>query len=77
MEIVATKLEAVVADADVQRERHLDIDCTVTLGLATIPADKRDGKPLNAKEGPFVAPGDTRAARWVRQVIALKVIAVQ
>jgi hypothetical protein len=40
-----------------------------------ILADKRDGKPLDAREGPFriVAPGDKRPARWVRQVIALKV----
>jgi hypothetical protein len=40
-----------------------------------ILADKRDGKPLDAKEGPFriVAPGDKRPARWVRQVIALRI----
>jgi hypothetical protein len=40
-----------------------------------ILADKRDGNPLDAGEGPFriVAPGDKRPARWVRQVIALKV----
>jgi hypothetical protein len=42
-----------------------------------ILADKRDGKPLDAKEGPLriVAPGEKRPARWVRQVIALKLIA--
>jgi hypothetical protein len=41
-------------------------------------ADKRDGKALDANEGPFriVAPGDKRGARWVRQVTALKIIAV-
>jgi hypothetical protein len=44
-----------------------------------ILADKRDGKPLDAKEGPFriVAPGDQRPARWIRQVISLKVIAAK
>jgi len=44
-----------------------------------ILADKRDGKPLDAKEGPFriVASGDKRAARWVRQVIELKLTAVK
>ena len=44
-----------------------------------IIADKRDGKPLDAKEGPLriVAPGDKRAARWVRQVKALRLIAVR
>jgi hypothetical protein len=40
-----------------------------------ILADKRDGKPLDTKEGPFriVAPGDKRLARWVRQVTDLKI----
>jgi hypothetical protein len=44
-----------------------------------ILADKRDGKTLDAKEGPFriVAPGDKRPARWIRQITALKVITVQ
>jgi hypothetical protein len=44
-----------------------------------IVADKRDGKPLDAKEGPWriVAPGDKRPARWVRQVTALRLIAVK
>jgi hypothetical protein len=42
-------------------------------------ADKRDGKPLDAKEGPWriVAPGDKRPARWVRQVTAFKIVAVK
>jgi hypothetical protein len=36
---------------------------------------KRDGKPLSESEGPFrlVAPGEKRAARWVRQVTALRI----
>jgi hypothetical protein len=44
-----------------------------------ILADKRDGKPLDAKEGPLriVAPGDKRPARWVRQVTVLRLIAVR
>ena len=44
-----------------------------------IIADKKDGKPLDAREGPFriVAPGDKRPARWVRQVTELKVTAVK
>jgi len=44
-----------------------------------ILADKRDGKPLDAKEGPFrvVAPGDKRGARWARQVTVLRVTAVK
>jgi hypothetical protein len=41
-----------------------------------ILADKRDGKPLDAREGPFriVAPGDKRPARWIRQVADLKIV---
>jgi hypothetical protein len=44
-----------------------------------IVADKRDGKPLDANEGPFrvVAPGDKRSARWVRRVISLKIVAAR
>jgi hypothetical protein len=44
-----------------------------------ILADKRDGKPLDAQEGPFriVAPGDKRPARWVRQVSTLRVAAIR
>ncbi|MGH9769409.1 MAG: molybdopterin-dependent oxidoreductase [Blastocatellia bacterium] len=36
-------------------------------------ADKRDGKPMDAKEGPLriVVPDEKRHARWVRQVINL------
>lgn len=44
-----------------------------------ILADKRDGKPLDAKQGPFriVAPGDRRPARWIREVTELRIIAVK
>jgi hypothetical protein len=44
-----------------------------------ILADKRDGKPLGGKEGPFriVAPGDKRPARWIRQVSSMKVVSVK
>jgi hypothetical protein len=44
-----------------------------------ILADMRDGKPLDAKEGPLrvVAPGDKRPARWVRQVSTLRIVAAK
>jgi hypothetical protein len=44
-----------------------------------ILADKRDGKPLDAKEGPWriVEPGDKRPARWIRQVTSIKVVTVK
>jgi DMSO/TMAO reductase YedYZ molybdopterin-dependent catalytic subunit len=38
-------------------------------------ADRRDGEPLSAREGPLqiIVPGEKRHARWVRQVTALGV----
>jgi hypothetical protein len=40
-----------------------------------ILADSRDGKPLDAREGPlrFIVPGDKRHARWIRGVRTLEV----
>jgi hypothetical protein len=45
----------------------------------TLLADKRDGKMLEPKEGPFriIIPGEKRMARWARQVITLRIVAVQ
>ena len=38
-----------------------------------ILADKKDGQPLPAAEGPYrlIVPGDKRPARWARQVIRI------
>jgi len=38
-------------------------------------ADRRDGKPLDNREGPLrlIVPGDKRHARWIRAVDALEV----
>jgi DMSO/TMAO reductase YedYZ molybdopterin-dependent catalytic subunit len=38
-------------------------------------ADRRDGQPLDAKEGPLriVVPAEKKHARWVRQVIVLRI----
>ena len=38
-------------------------------------ADRRDGHPLSASEGPFriVVPGEKRHARWVREVTVLDI----
>ncbi len=38
-------------------------------------ADRREGKPLDAKDGPLrvIVPGEKRHSRWVKQVINLKV----
>lgn len=41
-----------------------------------ILADRREGKPLDAKEGPFrvIAPSEKRPGRWVRQVTSIDVL---
>lgn len=41
----------------------------------SIIADRLNGKPLDAKEGPFkaVIPGDKRPARWIRMLTELQV----
>jgi DMSO/TMAO reductase YedYZ molybdopterin-dependent catalytic subunit len=38
-------------------------------------ADRRDGKPLDSREGPLrvVVPGDKRHARWIRGISVLEV----
>ncbi len=43
---------------------------------AVILADRHDGKPLDAKEGPFrvIAPDELRPARWIRQVTRMDVM---
>lgn len=41
-------------------------------------ADQESGKPLDEKSGPFqlVAPGDKKAARWVRLVTSIEVLSI-
>lgn len=41
-----------------------------------ILADTRDGKPLDAKEGPFriIAADEKRPGRWVRNVNAIDIM---
>jgi hypothetical protein len=51
---------------------ELDTEATERVVLL---ADRRDGKPLDAKEGPLriVIPAEKRHARWVRQVTTIHV----
>jgi DMSO/TMAO reductase YedYZ molybdopterin-dependent catalytic subunit len=44
-------------------------------GRAVLVADRRDGEPLGATEGPLrlVVPDDKRPTRWVRQVVRIDV----
>jgi hypothetical protein len=51
---------------------EIDPACTDRIILL---ADRRDGKPLLAQEGPLriVVPGEKRHSRWVRQVVVLKI----
>ena len=55
-----------------------EVDPAIAAGQIIL-ADKRDGKPLDAKEGPLriVAPGDKKPARWVRQVTVLRIVAIK
>ena len=45
-------------------------------GAVAILADRRDGKPMDDKEGPLriIVPADKRPARWVRQVVAIDLL---
>jgi DMSO/TMAO reductase YedYZ molybdopterin-dependent catalytic subunit len=51
-----------------------ELDSTFTDRVILL-ADHRDGKPLAAQSGPLqiIVPGEKKHARWVRQVITLKV----
>jgi hypothetical protein len=44
-----------------------------------ILADRRDGQPLPAEQGPYqiIVPQEKRPTRWVRQVASLRVVTVQ
>lgn len=55
-----------------------ELDETYTDKIVIL-ADTIDGKPLDAKNGPWqiIVPGEKKHARWVRQVTALKVIKAQ
>jgi DMSO/TMAO reductase YedYZ molybdopterin-dependent catalytic subunit len=50
-----------------------ELDPASTDGVVLL-ADRRDGVPLDGKEGPLrlIIPHEKRHSRWVRQVIALK-----
>lgn len=45
-------------------------------GTEALVAFERDGQPIGADVGPFrlVVPTDKRAARWVRQVVAIRLL---
>jgi hypothetical protein len=49
----------------------------VLAGKVVILADEREGKPLDAKFGPFqiIAPEEKHHVRWVRNVREIDVIA--
>jgi DMSO/TMAO reductase YedYZ molybdopterin-dependent catalytic subunit len=51
-----------------------ELDRSIT-DRVTLLADRRDGQPLTARDGPLlvVVPGEKKHARWVKQVVRLKV----
>jgi hypothetical protein len=52
-----------------------ELDSTLT-GRVILLVDRQDGAPLSPKDGPWrvFVPGDRRPARWVRQVVLLRVV---
>lgn len=46
---------------------------------AVLLADRRNGKPLDSREGPLrlIVAGDERHARWIREVTSLEVVRVR
>jgi hypothetical protein len=53
----------------------VEIDPSTTDRLAVV-ADEQDGKPLDARLGPYrlVIPGDKREVRWIRNVRTIRVV---
>jgi hypothetical protein len=53
----------------------LEVDPATTERLALV-ADRRDGQPLDEKEGPFrlVIPDDKRPVRWIRMIRTIRVL---
>lgn len=45
-------------------------------GRKVVLVDKHEGKPLDAKEGPYrlVVPDDARPARWIHSVTAIELV---
>ena len=67
-----------VAARDGYRSVYSLAELEPTLGnYLVLLVDQCEGKPLAAGDGPLrlVAPGDSRAARWVRQVQSITVVA--
>ncbi len=52
-----------------------EIDPAMTDNIILL-ADRKDGQPLDAKQGPYkvIVPHEKRPSRWVRQVIKLSIV---
>lgn len=48
-------------------------------GTKVYVVDREDGRPLSGEHGPWriIVVGDTRASRWVRQVVRIEVVQVR
>jgi hypothetical protein len=73
-ELLATYLLVEAADGYRVVFALPELDAVFTDRIVLL-ADRRDGKPLDDRQGPFriVVPEEKRPARWVRQVTALTV----
>jgi hypothetical protein len=72
--LLANSLLVEAADAYRVTFSLAEVDPDMTDNLMLI-ADQKDGRPLDAKEGPYrlVVPHDKKHARWVRQVTRISV----
>jgi hypothetical protein len=54
---------------------QLEIDPDTT-DTAALVIDRRDGKPLDEKEGPYrlILPGEKRPVRWIRMIRTIRVM---
>lgn len=73
---LALYVRVTAADGYVAVFSLAELDPAMHEGMVLL-ADRRDGAALDANQGPFrlVVPGDRRPARWVRQVVAIDVLA--
>ena len=56
----------------------VDVDPSFSKRVVLV-ADRRNGKPLDAAEGPWrvFIPDDIRHARWIRGLVAIEVVAIK
>lgn len=74
-EVLAASVVAKAADGYRVVLALAELEPTITDKVVLL-ADRRDGKPLPASEGPWrlVIPSDKRPARWIRQIVSFTIV---